>query len=187
MFDINRLANEKNSTFAKLKELQLSNGAWSWFNGMREDRHTTQSIVVGLAKLNAKGVIALKGNSQLKQVVKKAVAFMDGELQNDFEKLKKNYPKGMNNNHLGSSQVEYLYARTLLLELFSVPQKSQEAFDYYVAQEKKFWLKKSNYLQGMIALTLKPKASPSRFDSNVFPTKADSSGTRIIIKRSSRW
>ncbi len=68
---------------AKLSAIQLSNGAWPWFKGMREDRHTTQSIVVGLAKLNAKGVIDLKGNSQLKQMAKKAVAFMDGELQKD--------------------------------------------------------------------------------------------------------
>jgi hypothetical protein len=35
-----------------------------------------------------------------------------------------------------------------------IPSGTEEAFNYYSAQAKKYWLKENNYLQGMIALTL---------------------------------
>jgi uncharacterized protein YfaS (alpha-2-macroglobulin family) len=154
LFDINRLANEMNNSLMKLQKLQLTNGAWSWFNGMREDRHTTQNIVLGIAKLNAKGVIRLTNDPQLKEVIRRAVTFIDAEIQNDYEKLKKNNSTNLDDNHLGSTQIEYLYARTLLNSVYPLAQKYREAYDYYAGQEKKYWLKKSNYLQAMIALTL---------------------------------
>ena len=154
LFDVNRLANEKETAMSKLMTKQLPGGAWPWFSGMREDRHTTQNIVVGFAKLNSKGVIDLSANPQVKQMIGKALNYLDKKIAEDYAKLQKNNPQGMKNYSPGSVQIEYLYARALLMKSFPVKQNVSEAFDFYLGQAKKFWLKKSNYLQGMTALTL---------------------------------
>ncbi len=154
LFDVNRMANEKENYLGKLKESQLPSGAWPWFKGMRDDRHTTQTIVLGMAKLHNKGVIDLSSNNQCFYMIKKAVTWLDNQIIEDYSKLKKNNAKRMNKYYISSSQTQYLYLRALLIDLFPIPEKSKEAFEYYVNQEKKYWLKQSNYLQGMIAITL---------------------------------
>ncbi len=154
LFDMNRIANEKNNALAKIAATQLPNGAWPWFKGMREDRHTTQQIILGIGKLLSKQVLNLSEDRDLNNMMRRAVKYIDERIVEDYNKLKKNNPKGMSNNQLGSSQIEYLYARSLLADEFPIPTTSKLAFDYYFGQAKKFWLKKSNYLQGMIALTM---------------------------------
>jgi len=154
LFDVNRMANEKENYLGKLKESQLPSGAWPWFKGMRNDRHTTQTIVLGMAKLHNKGVLDLSSNNQRFYMVKKAVVWLDNQVVKDYNKLKKNNSKNMNRYQLSSYQTQYLYLRALLFNLIPIPDKSREAFDYYVSQEKKYWLKQSNYLQGMIAISL---------------------------------
>jgi hypothetical protein len=154
LFDVNRMANQQSSSLEKLQQNQLPSGAWPWFKGMREDRHTTQSIVLGVAKLQQKGVIDLQEVANLRRMTKKAVAYLDKELENQFENLKKIDSKYKTTNHLGSEQIEYLYARSILLKEMPIPSGTEEAFNYYSAQAKKYWLKENNYLQGMIALTL---------------------------------
>ena len=154
LFDVNRLANEKESILAKLKAKQMNSGAWPWFSGMREDRHTTQAIVLGIGKLKTKGVVDFSKDYTLKSMTRKAFEYLDGKVLEDYNKLKKNNPKGMDKYVPGSLQVEFLYARSLLIDDFPVRSEVREAFDYYVGQLEKYWLKKNNYLQGMAALTL---------------------------------
>ncbi|MAE08216.1 MAG: hypothetical protein CL661_05600 [Bacteroidetes bacterium] len=154
LFDVNRMANEKENLTRKLLEAQLSSGAWPWFKGMREDRHTTQTIVLGMAKLNHKGVIDLDSDKKRFHMVKKAVSWLDAKIANDYVTLKKKSGKSLNNYQIRSSQTQYLYIRALLVDIMPIPEKSKEAFQYYIDQTKKYWLKQSNYLQGMMAITL---------------------------------
>ncbi len=154
LFDANRMENEKQNYLNQLRESQLPSGAWPWFKGMRADRHTTQTIVLGMAKLNDKGVVDLTGNNRRYEMIRRAVAWLDGRIVEDFEKLKKNNGNQINSLHVSSTQTQYLYLRALLINLLPIPKKSKAAFDYYVEQEKKYWLKQSNYLQGMIAISL---------------------------------
>ena len=154
LFDINRIANQKENVLTKLKDSQLPSGAWPWFKGMHEDRYTTQSIVLGLAKLHNKGVIDLNGNNQRFYMVKKAVRWLDNMIVKDFNKLVKSNGKNIKKYQPSSTQTQYLYLRALLVDVIPIPGKSEKAFNYYVGQEKKYWLKQSNYLQGMIAIFL---------------------------------
>jgi len=149
LFDLNRMKNEKENILNKLIKTQLASGAWPWFNGMRADVNTTQSIVLGMAKLNDKGIIDLSSNPKRLHLVKKAVKFLDEEIVKEYDELKSNYK-----NNITSYQIRYLYARSLLLELLPLPDNANEAFAYFTTQSKKFWLKQSNYLQGMIAITM---------------------------------
>lgn len=154
LFDVNRMANEKENLLTRLVETQLSSGAWPWFKGMREDRHTTQTIVLGMAKLHHKGVLDLASDNKRFHLIKKAVVWLDSKIIDDFKKLKKNNAKSLNDYHLRSSQSQYLYLRALLIDIIPLPDKSNEAFQYYIGQAKKYWLKQSNYLQGMLAISL---------------------------------
>ena len=154
MFDVNRISNQTDIALDKLRQSQLSNGAWPWFRGMREDRFTTQRIVLGLARLNQRQIIDMGTDHQVMQMVRKAVNFLDEEIKSDYEKVKKYYPNKIGDNHLGSMQIQYLYARILLADKVPVKDNFKEAYDYYMNQAKKYWLKQNNYLQAMIALTL---------------------------------
>ena len=155
LFDLNRMSNNISNALIKLKQNQLPTGAWPWFKGMREDRHTTQHIVLGMARLHNKGVVRLENEKSLKQMLVKAVNYLDEELKKDYDKLVEKSPKYSTTDHLGSSQIEYLYLRTLLLEELPIPQSTEKAFDFYASQAKKYWLKKNIYLQAMIAISLR--------------------------------
>ena len=154
LFDLNRLKDEKDFVLDKLMANQLNSGAWPWFKGMTEDINTTQEIVIGMARLHNKGVIDISSDNRRLQMIRKAVNFLDNRIVKAYDDHKKNHPKTMSKYHINSYQTRYLYARALLIELFPIKDNSQEAFDYYTNQAKKYWLKQSNYLQGMTAITL---------------------------------
>ncbi len=153
LFDASKMSNEKETALQKLYDGQLSSGAWPWFKGMKADRHTTQSIVLGMAKLHNKGIIDLTSNNRRLQMIRKAVNWLDARLVDDYNKIEKSktYKR---NDLIRSSHIQYLYLRSMLLDLIPVKEKSKVAFDFYKKQSKEHWLNKTNYLQGMIAVTL---------------------------------
>ncbi len=154
LFDMNKMASEKQVAIEKLRESQLSNGGWPWFKGMREDRHITQQIVLGMARLAEKQVIMLDEETEIKSMLNRAVRYLDGEFYKDYNEHKKKNRSSLDKDHLGSNEIEYLFARSLLINYYPLPAETREAFEYYTTQEEKYWLKKNNYLQAMIALTL---------------------------------
>lgn len=154
LFDVNNMSNAKESVLKSLYDGQLPSGAWPWFKGMKEDRYTTQSIVLGMAKLHSKGVLDLKSDNRRFQMIRKAVSWLDKRIVDDYTSLKKTNSKSLNKYHLRSSQIQYLYLRALLIEIIPIPDKSESAIYFYTNQAKRYWLKQSNYLQGMTAMAL---------------------------------
>jgi 5-hydroxyisourate hydrolase-like protein (transthyretin family) len=154
LFDLNRMTDEKQVSLRKLKQLQSPNGGWPWFEGMPDNRYITQYILTGLGKLDHLGVIDLDKDQVVMGMVRKALAYMDARIAEDYENIKKIDKVDMGANHLGTSQVQYLYARSLVKDIVDVSPSAREAFDYFQGQAKKYWLKQEKYLQGMIALAL---------------------------------
>ncbi len=153
LFDLNNLKNQQQTTLNKLQMMQLGSGAWPWFKGMHDDRYTTQQIVIGLAKLYDKGVVSLQDHG-IKRMLRKAISYLDRKISEDYNRLLKQSGIKLNKKHITSTQIQYLYARTLLLKDFDISKKNKKAFDYYLGQTKKYWLKENNYLQAMIAIIL---------------------------------
>ena len=56
-------------------------------------------------------------------------------------------------DHIGNLQIQYLYARSFFKDI-RLDAKNKKAYDYYFNQAKKYWLNKSKYSQGMIALAI---------------------------------
>ena len=160
LFDLNTVTRKLDQNLDKLKKLQSPNGGWPWFEGMLENRYITQNIVTGLGHLDHLGINnGTVKNTGTWEMLVKAIEYLDGELVRDFENLKKYYPDKMDDNHLSSIQVQYLYARSYFLKEMTLntrPNKAavQEAFNYFKKQAEKYWLKQDIHFQGMIALAL---------------------------------
>jgi hypothetical protein len=154
LFDLNTLKSRLDENLQKLEKLQSPNGGWPWFEGMIESRYITQNIITGLGHLDHLGVKNIRNDRETWAMVTNAIKYLDGELVKDYENLKKYNPGKMDENHLGSLQVQYLYARSYFTGDIPVPAATSEAFGYYRHQAEKFWIKNDFYFQGMIALAL---------------------------------
>jgi len=154
LFDLNHMANNLTGALAKLQRKQLPNGGWPWFEGMKDSRYITQHIVTGFGHLDHLGVSSIRDDRTTWNMIRKAVSYLDERIREDYEKILEKYPEKMEEQHISQLQIQYLYARTYFLTDNPVSKRNEEAFNYFREQAKKYWLKQSKYLQGMIALAL---------------------------------
>ncbi|MFK7786004.1 MAG: alpha-2-macroglobulin family protein [Crocinitomicaceae bacterium] len=154
LFDLNKMDNQLNKAIRKLENMQVSNGGWPWFPGMRESRYITQHIVTGMGHLDNLGVKDVRENRKTWNMVQKAVAYLDRELVKDFNLMKSRDPDYKENQHINQTVIHYLYGRSYFTDI-PMNKDLKEAFDYYQEQADKYWLKFNIYSQGMIALQAK--------------------------------
>ncbi len=152
LFDLNRMASEKQTALRQLRESQSSNGGWPWFKGMPDNRYITQYIVAGFGKLNKMQVLNIKQEPQTSEMLQRAIKYLDARMLEDYNELKK-IKTPLENDNLGYMQAHYLYTRTMFPEI-TMNKEQTEAFQYYLGQAEKFWLKRNKYSQGMLALAL---------------------------------
>ncbi len=151
LFDLNKMNNELQSTMRKLKQNQMHNGAWSWFNGGRENRYITQHIITGFGHLNKLNVIQ---NSNEESMIKKAISYLDAEFVKEYKDIRKyNKDVDLSKDHLSYTQLHYLYMRSFYQDIKKSNQV-KEITDYYHTQIKKYWLSRSLYAKGLMALVV---------------------------------
>lgn len=158
-FDLNNAEQNLRTNLAKLQELQLPSGGWTWFNGMPGNRWVTQNIITGLGRLGHLGITAIRRDPGIWNMVSNGIKYLDGELVRDYERLKQYENIRLDDDHLSATQIQYLYARSYFLndkgvEIAGQDPKFREAFGYYQGQAMKYWIKNDRYLQGMMALAL---------------------------------
>jgi hypothetical protein len=105
------------------------------------------------------GVTDILKDPASQEMVMKAIGYLDGQIQQDYENLKKYHPGNPDGNFIGNSQIQYLYARSFFMneiqaDRFIVPASARGAFEFYQKQAAKYWLQNDQQLQGMIALAL---------------------------------
>jgi uncharacterized protein YfaS (alpha-2-macroglobulin family) len=155
LFDMNKMSAELETARQKLLKNQLPNGGWAWFAGGIDDRYITQYIVCGFGHLKHIGINSLKNDNTITAMLQKAIVYLDMRMKEDYDFIKKWYPKEMDKNHLSSFQIQYLYARSYFVNDFEMASQNKEAYNYFIGQSKKYWTSQSKYLQGMTALSLK--------------------------------
>ncbi len=163
LFDLSKMADEQQRAFDKLIQMQTPNGGFTWFPGMPDNRYITQHIVAGFGHLAKLNVIDIKNKSKIDEVLQKAIAYLDARLTEDLVNIKKYDVAYLKKNHLYYDNIHALYARSFFN--YSIDKKDEEAYNYFINQEKMFWLDQSLYAKGMIALTLhrnKEKASADK-------------------------
>lgn len=155
LFDLNKMSVELQTAKQKLIKNQLPNGAWSWFAGGIDDRYITQYIVCGFGHLQHIGINAYKNDPQIREMLQKAITYLDNRIKEDYDYIRKYNPKDWKKNHLSSFHIQYLYARSYYIDGIEIAAKNKEAYRYFIEQSQQYWTSQSKYLQGMTALTLK--------------------------------
>jgi uncharacterized protein YfaS (alpha-2-macroglobulin family) len=153
LFDLHRLAKEQESALSKLLQRQKSDGGWAWFTGGKSDWFITQYIVEGFAKLKELGVQSNNSNA-----IKKAIAFIDTKVKDNYIRLKEAVERGdmsFDNRYINSITIHYLYSRSFYK--LDMDRETQEAYNYNLSQIEKYWTEQGIYEQGLIALTLYKK------------------------------
>ncbi|MCF8365813.1 MAG: hypothetical protein K9H16_08530 [Bacteroidales bacterium] len=153
LFDLNTMQNRLDNSIRQLEKFQKPDGGFCWMNDMRQSRYITQLIVQGMGKLNHLGVMDAMNDQRIKQMMNSAVRFLDNEIFEDYEELKKRNPEKMDENHLSSDQIQYLYARSFFKSIIMNP-SHENAYKYFEHQSEKYWQSRNSYLQAMIALAL---------------------------------
>ncbi len=156
LFDLNKMAYMQQKALRKLQTLQLPGGGFTWFKGGHyPNRYITQHIVAGFGHLKHLGIV---DNQHLaKNMVQKALGYLDSEILKDYENLMKtaNLQKDkqayLDNYHPGAYQIHYLYARSFYPQQ-KMSEKVQTAVDFYRRQAQKYWLSYGLYEQGLLAL-----------------------------------
>lgn len=149
LFDLNRGANLRSSSFQHLKDHQEEDGGFSWFKGFPSSDYITLYAVdlfTHLVHLNA-----MKLNDEETQMVNNAFAFLDKSILKDYENLKKE--KSLNKNYIVSDfELEYLYLRSFYPEL-KYSNELREPVRFFTEQAQK-WEKQDLYNKGMTAILM---------------------------------
>ncbi len=156
LFDLVRMAEERDQAMAKIQERQQANGGFSWFPGGRDSWYITQYIVEGLGHLDALGVKDIKADDRVSTVTNKAVLYTDDRLVDHYNEIKRRVEEGHDkweNDHLSQIVIHYLYSRSFYDH---IPQSDAtvKVADYFMGQVNKYWTSKNQYLQGMLALAM---------------------------------
>ncbi|MCK0156193.1 MG2 domain-containing protein [Cellulophaga sp. F20128] len=150
LFNLNKMKSEQANALTKLQANQMHSGAWPWFKGGKENRYITQHIISGLGHLEH--LNASTKAEGVTKMVEKAIAYLDKEFVAEYEQMKK-HASNINDDHLSYTQMHYLYMRSFFPNLKS-SKKTQEITTYYREQAQKYWLKRSLYAKGLLALSL---------------------------------
>ncbi|MEH6536428.1 MAG: alpha-2-macroglobulin family protein [Psychroserpens sp.] len=151
LFDLNKMNNELQSAKRKLKNGQMSNGAWPWFNGGRPNRYITQHIITGFGHLDKLDVTSSGDETQM---IEKAIAYLDVEFVQEYKDIKKyNKNADLNKDHLSYTQLHYLYMRSFFPQI-KTSKEVEEITAYYQTQIQKYWLSRSLYAKGLMALVV---------------------------------
>ena len=150
LFDLNKMNNELQSAIRKLETNQMNSGAWAWFDGGRENRYITQHIITGFGHLKQLSVTS--SAVETSQMISKAIKYLDAQFVKEHKDIRKYHAKAdLNKDHLSYTQLHYLYMRSFYTDI----KKSKEVdkiTQYYQTQIQKYWLSRSLYAKGLMAL-----------------------------------
>ncbi len=156
LFDVNNLAAQQEQTLKKLLDMQSESGAWSWFEGMPDNRYITQLIITGMGRLKFLNVLKPDENAALNSAINKAMQYMDRELAKDYKQLKSHYDDKQLSQRLftGTTEIQYLYGRSFFDASYKVLPEAIPAIKYYQSNATQYWSNLSPYMQAMFSLSL---------------------------------
>ncbi len=161
LFDLNKMKSEQAIALNTLKQNQKPSGAWAWFNGGSDNRFITQHIITGLGHLNkltapsSATSVSERSRSEhenQKTMIRNAISYLDREFVNEYNRMKK-YASNLKDDHLSQTQIHYLYMRSFFTDV-KKSKKVNEITLYYKGQAQKYWMNRSLYSKGMLALIL---------------------------------
>ncbi|MBA6154230.1 alpha-2-macroglobulin [Gelidibacter gilvus] len=174
LFDMNKMNNELQSAQRKLQNNQMGNGAWAWFEGGRPNRFITQQIIVGFGHLDHLNVKSSHNKETTNDMIKKAISYLDAEFVQEYKDLRK-YDKNvdLSKDHLSYTQLHYLYMRSFFPDI-PKSKEVQTITAYYQTQIQKYWLNRSLYAKGLMAMVSHRSKDPKTADKILKSLKENS-------------
>lgn len=128
LFDLNNIRNNNLTALTRLKELQQTDGSWSWYKGMNGNLCVTEFIVETNARL-----AMLTGqplDSQAQAMQQAAFAYLHKNALDEYKWMLKGQKTG--EKGLSGTLREYLYLMAISGE--KVPVANEAAYRYFLAQ-----------------------------------------------------
>jgi len=151
LFDRNRSNLITRQAVDKLRELQTSEGGWSWFKDFRPSRSITQYILYGFSQL--KELKAVEFADDIRTMQAKAISYIDSEALRSFELFKKQDKNWSNIKTIFTPDLEYLYVRSAYPQ-YALSKEVQEMVNFYTAILEDNWTKYGLYERSLIALLM---------------------------------
>ncbi|MBN2131582.1 MAG: hypothetical protein JW741_18940 [Sedimentisphaerales bacterium] len=158
LFDENRLNDEMSRALFKLTQMQLSNGQWPWFPGLRGNDYVTLYITTGFGRLRHLGVRDLDVSCAIK-----ALGALDEWMDERYRWILQHGNE--DENHLSPTVAFYLYGRSFFLDDKPIATQHQEAIDYWLSQARQYWLSLWRQSQAHLAIGLKRFGYPDTADA----------------------
>jgi hypothetical protein len=149
-FDGKEAKERMHESISKLEKMQLSNGGFSWFEDMPDDRYITQRIITGIGHLKKLNAWPEEDTNILAAIVQKAIPYLDARMKDAYNKILKDSIK---DPELNPGDIQYLYMRSFFPEI-NRADSVKEAYSFYEKLAEKNWNNQTIYLQAMIALAL---------------------------------
>jgi hypothetical protein len=152
LFDLNRMADERERAIQTLAERQMGNGGWPWFPGGKPSWYITQYIACGVGHLGKLGAFDPQKDQTAANMYDKALGFCDAEVRERYRELERQVQQNKakwEDDHLDGLLIQYLYTRS-----FAPVDRPSKELAYYLDQAAKYWLGKGLYQEGMLALAL---------------------------------
>ena len=147
-FDDNTMQQRLSSAIEKLKKLQQSNGAWTWWPGMPGSFYITVAVSEMLVRLNA-----MAGQQdETAQMLTKAFDYMGLEMVEEVNQMKRNAKKGIHPTFPSFKALQWLYLSTL--DGRRLPSSVEEANKYLLNLLKKDIKRQTMYEKAMTAVIL---------------------------------
>ncbi len=157
LFDLHRMAAERDKALAQLRDNQNGDGSWPWFRGGPGSRYITQYIVEGFGHLRKLGAWDPDHDAGVWPMLEAAFQFLDAALLDEYRQLERRVEQGKarrEDDHLSPLAAHYLYARTFFADRWPERKELARVRDYYLDQARQWWHARTPYLQGMLALAL---------------------------------
>lgn len=154
LFDVAKLADELETTLAKLENRQLSDGSYAWFPDGPRNRYMTQYVAETMTRLYQ--LQALEGSKadRVQQLTIKTLGYLDFEVGKEYLQLQKSLDKKALEDYLPSSLLlHYLYVRSAEIgQAIPLEGDARKALNYYLGQAKKQWTKYGLHEQALLAI-----------------------------------
>lgn len=133
LFDLNTIRNNNLSALTKLRELQDSEGAWTWYKGMNGSRYVTTYIVNVNARLSM--LTGEKPAGEMLALQQKAFSYLHESALKEYTEILKLQKRGEKPSGLSTDALQYLYLLAISDE--AVPDTNKAAYAYFLSQVPK--------------------------------------------------
>lgn len=154
LLDLDKMQNNINTTIENLQSKQLDNGAFSWFDGGRENQYITQYIVTGIGKLRLLNALNKEQQKQLDAITSKALKYLDSKEEAEYKLWVNSKIKNKVAYCGNPTDINYWYMRSMFTDV-KLSATLQKAFKVFASEINKNWIKESVYTQAMSALSIK--------------------------------